>query len=327
MNKEYMGLMEGCRCKGRFAPSPSGRMHLGNIYTALASWLSAKKAGGEWLLRIEDLDPQRSKEEYAHLIEDDLQWLGLEWDEGGLDDRGALGPYTQSRRGDIYRDCLLRLNDMGLVYPCGCRRRDIMASSAPHQSDGRVIYSGHCRPAPGKGGAFAADAFEGRAGRLIVGDNVVEFTDANYGAQRVRLAEECGDFVLRRADGAWAYQLAVVADDALMGVTEVVRGVDLLLSTAQQIYIYRLMGWEVPAYRHLPLIGNPDGQRLSKRDRGLDMEQLRQRFTAEQLIGKIAYVAGWQPTADAVSAKELLRTFSWGDVSMRRMIIGEGFAE
>lgn len=306
--------------KGRFAPSPSGRMHLGNVYTAVASWLSAKKQGGSWLLRIEDLDPQRSKCEFARLIEDDLQWLGLQWDEGGIDGRGEAGPYVQSRRADIYTRCLELLNSRGLVYPCRCRRRDIMATQAPHQSDGRVVYSGHCRPASLVAPGLPAEAFSGCAVRLCVGDTTIDFVDGNYGSQRVDLARECGDFIIRRADGAWGYQLAVVADDAMMGVTEVVRGRDLLLSTAQQIYLYRLLGFDPPRFTHLPLIGNTCGQRLSKRDRGVDMADLRSRFTPARLLGKIACMAGWMPTDRPITPYELLEAYTPAPVGPVEMI-------
>ena len=131
---------------GRFAPSPTGRMHLGNIFAALVSWLSVRSQGGKWILRVEDLDPQRSRMEYARQIEDDLAWLGLEWDEGGVDSVGDHGPYCQSLRGDIYEEVLRRLESTGLTYPCYCTRADIMATQAPHESDGRVVYSGRCRP-------------------------------------------------------------------------------------------------------------------------------------------------------------------------------------
>ena len=132
---------------GRYAPSPTGRMHLGNLFSALMSWLSVKSRGGRWILRIEDLDPQRSKPEFSRLIEDDLNWLGLDWDEGGMADRGPHGPYSQSLRGEIYAEYLARLDATGYTYPCTCTRADIMATQAPHQSDGRVIYGGRCRPA------------------------------------------------------------------------------------------------------------------------------------------------------------------------------------
>ena len=267
---------------GRFAPSPTGRMHLGNIFNAYHSWRSVKERGGKWILRIEDLDPQRSKTEFARQIEDDLDWLGLDWDEGGIDGMGPNGPYRQSERSEIYREYFDRLVSLGLTYPCTCRRADILATQAPHQSDGRVIYAGTCRPAPGKP-MPSCDETRPAATRIIVPDREISFVDRFCGAQTVSLARDCGDFVLRRADGAWAYQLAVVVDDALMGVTEVMRGRDLLLSAAQQIFLYELLGFPVPEFAHLPLITNEQGVRLSKRDASMSMEYLRRRHTPSSL--------------------------------------------
>lgn len=297
--------------KGRFAPSPTGRMHLGNIYTALLSWLSVRRQGGSWILRIEDLDPQRSKYEYARQIEDDLDWLGLDWDEGGLDDRGPSGPYSQSRRHDIYETALAKLLDTGYCYPCRCRRADILATQAPHQSDGRIIYGGTCRPdvlpTPWSG---LVDRSAGAAVRLYVPGDIIAFDDLVYGHQEVALDSHCGDFILRRADGAWAYQLAVVVDDATMGVTEVMRGNDLLLSSAQQIYLYRLLGYEPPRFAHLPLIVNDAGVRLSKRDASLSMAELRRRYTAPELIGLIARMAGLTHDAAPITPRDLILAFS-----------------
>ena len=201
---------------GRFAPSPTGRMHLGNLFSALVSWLSVRSRGGRWILRIEDLDPQRSRLEYARQIEDDLLWLGLDWDEGGVDDRGANGPYSQSCRGNFYQEALERLNEAGLLYPCHCRRADILATQAPHQSDGRIVYAGTCRPQKFPLKNQSIDLSQPAALRLFVPDEEIEFTDRVFGTQMVNLSSHCGDFVVRRADGAWAYQLAVVVDDALM---------------------------------------------------------------------------------------------------------------
>ncbi|MDE5905369.1 tRNA glutamyl-Q(34) synthetase GluQRS [Duncaniella sp.] len=296
---------------GRFAPSPTGRMHLGNVFTALLSWLSVRKAGGRWILRIEDLDPQRSREEYARQIEDDLLWLGLEWDEGGLDDRGDAAPYRQSLRGEIYETYLRRLESTGYTYPCVCTRADIMATQAPHQSDGRVIYGGRCRPAKLPCVLPAENLTVRHAVRLYVPEDEICFSDRVYGQQRVSLATECGDFVLRRADGAWAYQLAVVVDDALMGVTEVVRGNDLLLSAAQQIYLYRLLGLQPPSYAHLPLLCNQAGQRLSKRDSSLSMDRLREAYSPERLVGYLAWLAGLQPEPHACRPDDLIEAFDW----------------
>lgn len=295
-----------CCVVGRFAPSPSGRMHLGNIYTAVMSWLSVKSRDGKWILRIEDLDPQRSKLEYARCIEEDLQWLGLQWDEGGLEGIGDHGPYVQSSRHHFYEDALSRLKATGMCYPCRCTRADIMATRAPHESDGRVVYKGTCRP------SLLPSPYQnipGSAVRIAVPDEDISFTDIIKGMQMVNLASQCGDFVLRRADGAWAYQLAVVVDDALMGVTEVMRGEDLLLSTAQQIYLYRLLGFTPPQFAHLSLVCNSQGVRLSKRDSSLSMECLRRNHTPQQILGTVAHMASLTPSPSPISLSDLLHLY------------------
>lgn len=288
---------------GRFAPSPTGRMHLGNLYAALMSWLSVRRRGGRWILRIEDLDPQRSRLEYARQIEDDLRWLGLDWDEGGVDSRGPNGPYVQSLRSDFYREALSRLDDTGLTYPCYCTRAELHAPSAPHASDGRFIYPGTCRP-PRLSGRTLPDRKPST--RIIVPDRDITFTDLICGPQSVNLAREIGDFILRRADGAWAYQLAVVTDDALMGVTEVMRGDDLLTSAAQQIYLYELLGYRPPEFAHIPLMLNEQGIRLSKRDTSLSMEALRASHTPQSLLGLLAHRAGLISSPNPITLDNLL---------------------
>lgn len=295
--------------KGRFAPSPTGRMHLGNVFSALLSWLSAKSQGGTWLLRIEDIDPQRSKQEYAELIMDDLHWLGLDWDEG---------PYYQSERGDIYEHYLKQLTDNGLTYPCYCTRADILATQAPHESDGRVVYKGTCRNlAPGvKTGPAAI-----RMKVPLEGKGILSFTDGHYGMQTIDLTTHCGDFIVRRKDGAWAYQLAVVVDDALMGINEVVRGCDLLLSSPQQIYLAQQLGFAPPHFTHLPLLCNKQGQRLSKRDQSLDMAALRTSNTPEEIIGMLAHAAGLQQSNEPITAQELVGEFSWDKIPTNNIIM------
>ena len=306
--------------KGRFAPSPTGRMHLGNVCCALLSWLSAKSQGGQWLLRIEDLDPQRSRYEWAEWIEDDLRWLGLTWDEGGLEaPGGSTGThYRQSLRSDIYEQHLQRLTAMGLTYPCYCTRAELQATQAPHESDGRQVYAGTCRHRS----APPPPDIKPKT-RLIVPDEDIAFTDRHYGAQRVNLARHCGDFVLRRGDGAWAYQLAVVVDDALMGVTEVVRGRDLLLSTPQQLYLYRLLRLTPPCFVHHPLLVNAAGQRLSKRDRSLDMEALRRRYTPAQLTGQLACLLGLLPRPQPATPQQLLPLFDWDRVPLADIVVDD----
>jgi glutamyl-tRNA synthetase len=280
-------------------------MHLGNVLSALLSWLSVKSKGGRWLLRIEDIDPQRSRPEYADLLMDDLRWLGLEWD-------GE--PVYQSQRCEVYEQYFRQLHQQGLTYPCYCSRADLLATQAPHESDGRVVYAGTCRHRPVQPGKPAAT-------RLVVPDCDITFVDGHYGQQTVNLASHVGDFIIRRKDGAWAYQLAVVVDDALMGITEVVRGRDLLLSSPQQIYVGRLLGFTPPRYIHFPLLCNSAGQRLSKRDQSLDMGCLRQKYEASQLVGWLACLAGIAPSPDAVGAKELVPLFDWQKVPREDIVL------
>lgn len=282
------------------------------------------------MLRIEDLDPQRCKLDYALQLEDDLRWLGLDWDEGGTENRGSCGPYLQSQRSEIYEDFLERLRRTGLTYPCTCTRADIMATQAPHESDGRIVYNGTCRPANIP--VIASNAVRASvpddspsglsaATRLYVPDKAITFTDGHYGAQSVNLATHCGDFILRRKDGAWAYQLAVVVDDALMGITEVVRGRDLLLSASQQLYLYGILSLNAPEFIHFPLLCNEAGQRLSKRDKSLDMGELRQTYTPEQIIGRIAYFAGQTDCPEPMNTQELLKLFEWDKVPVQDIVI------
>lgn len=307
---------------GRFAPSPTGRMHLGNVYSALLSWLSAKSQDGQWLLRIEDLDPQRSRLEYALQLEDDLRWLGLDWDRGGTSDP----LYVQSHRGHIYQQHLGRLTQLGLTYPCYCSRADILATQAPHESDGRVVYRGTCRPIGTPENQLwlakrAQACPHAPATRLIVPDRKITFIDGHYGPQSVNLCQECGDFILRRADGAWAYQLAVVVDDALMGVTEVVRGRDLLLSVPQQTYLYELLGYQAPSFSHIPLLINEKGQRLCKRDQSLHLGSLRQSYSAPQIIGLLAHFAGIIDRPEPIKPQELIPLFSWDKIPVNDIVV------
>ena len=298
--------------RGRFAPSPTGRMHLGNVFSALLSWLSVKSKGGEWLLRIEDIDPGRSRQAFADLLMDDLQWLGLSWD-------GE--PVYQSRRSAIYEHYFSLLREQGLTYPCYCTRADLLATQAPHESDGRVVYPGTCRP-KGKSpiGPTSPAIPRPASTRLIVPDRAIAITDGHYGPHSVNLSTHVGDFIIRRKDGAWAYQLAVVVDDALMGITEVVRGRDLLLSSPQQMYVAQLLGFSTPRFIHLPLLCNEEGQRLSKRDKSLDMESLRQHCTAPELIGHLAFLAGLQPEPQPATPKSLVGTFDWSKVPLNDII-------
>ena len=303
--------------RGRFAPTPSGRMHLGNAFSALMAWLSARSAGGEMVMRIEDLDPRAQSRERAELLMRDLEWLGLTWDEG---------PYYQSERGELYRAALGELAGRGLTYPCFCSRAELHAATAPHASDGTPIYAGTCRNLPAEEVARRS-AERPPAVRLRVpeeGDplGTIEFSDLAFGARSEVLARECGDFLVRRSDGVVAYQLAVVVDDALMGVSQVVRGCDLLGSCARQIYLGRLLGYEAPEYGHVPLLVAPDGRRLSKREKDLDLGALRERGARpERIVGALAAAAGLCDPGTDATPNELIELFTWDKLAAHRQNI------
>ena len=294
---------------GRFAPSPSGRMQLGNALSAMLAWLSAKQQGGEILLRIEDLDPARSKAEYAQGIMDDFRWLGLLWDRRATD---------QSKRGEAYAAALRQLEQMYLIYPCYCSRDQLHAASAPHASDGRVIYAGTCRNLTPEQRAVMTKK---PSLRIRLPDREISFRDGLQGDVTMNLQREFGDIILRRADGVAAYQLAVVVDDGTQGVTEVVRGRDLLSSTPVQLYLYELLGLTPPRFYHVPMLLAPDGRRLSKRDRDLDFGYLRQHFSPEEIIGLLGHLAGLMERWEPVSARELACDFSWSRVKQSDIIL------
>ena len=281
---------------GRFAPTPSGRMHLGNVFAALIAWLSVRSKGGSMLLRMEDLDTQRTSDEYAAILREDLLWLGLDWD---------VETPPQSKRSAVYDQYFEKLQDMGILYPCYCTRSQLHSVNAPHLSDGTYVYPGTCRE------LTAPPVDRAPAWRIKVPDRIWEFEDLVFGRQKENLVTDCGDFVVRRADGVYVYQLAVTVDDGQFGVTEVVRGMDLLGSSARQMYLQSLLGFSHPAYGHVPMLLSPDGRRLSKRDKDLDLGQLRLRRTPEQLIGALAYSAGLIDRDIPVSARELSACFDW----------------
>ena len=311
--------------RGRFAPSPSGRMHLGNLFCALLSYLSVKSRGGEWILRIEDLDTARCRPDYARQVEEDLRWLGLAWDEGGSAG-GPDAPYFQSQRTALYEAALVRLRGMGLVYPCFCTRAQLHAASAPHREDGLTVYPGTCRGLTPEDIARREAAGRKGALRLRVPEETVTFTDGHLGEVTEYLPTDCGDFLLRRSDGLFAYQLAVVVDDAAMGITEVVRGADLLSSTPRQLLLYELLGWEAPEFFHFPLLLSPDGRRLSKRDGDLGLASLRERYTPEEIVGKLAYLAGQNPGGGPRTPEELARGFDWDAVPRQDIRLPEGLS-
>lgn len=284
---------------GRFAPTPSGRMHLGNVFAALIAWLSVRSRGGFLVLRMEDLDTQRTNEEYAALLRQDLGWLGLDWD---------FETPPQSQRTQVYEDYFEKLRQMDLLYPCYCTRSQLHSADAPHLSDGTYIYPGTCRDlTPQQQAAFGRSP----AWRVKVPDKLWKFRDLAQGGYAENLAKDCGDFVVRRADGVFVYQLAVTVDDGEAEVTEVVRGMDLISSAPRQMYLQELFGFPHPVYGHVPLLLAPDGRRLSKRDRDLDLGYLRQYCTPVQILGVLAHASGLLPAPEAISAKELAAEFQW----------------
>ncbi|MCC8182095.1 MAG: tRNA glutamyl-Q(34) synthetase GluQRS [Clostridiales bacterium] len=305
---------------GRFAPSPSGRMHLGNAFSCLLAWLSVRSAGGRMLLRIEDLDPDRCRPDYAQQVEADLRWLGLDWDEGGMDGETAC---CQSRRREIYAHYLNLLQEDGLLYPCFCTRGELHAASAPHASDGTPLYPGTCRRLSPEEQTRRA-TLRRPALRIRVPDREIAFTDRLQGAYRENLARDCGDFILRRSDGVHAYQLAVVVDDGLLGVTQVVRGRDLLTSAPRQLWLQEILDFPHPTYAHVPLLLSADGRRLSKRDSALDLGAIRASGrTPESVVGSLAFWSGLIDRPQAISAKELIPLFSWDKVRREDVRLGQ----
>ena len=284
---------------GRFAPTPSGRMHLGNVFAALMAWASARSQSGEMVLRMEDLDTQRTSAEFAEILRSDLAWLGLDYDRETP---------AQSERSAVYDTYFEKLQDMGLIYPCYCTRSQLHSVNAPHLSDGTYVYTGTCRNLTAEDRA----KFDRKpAWRVIVPDKVWTVEDLVQGHYRLNLATDCGDMVMRRADGVYVYQLAVTVDDGEAGVTEVVRGMDLLSSAPRQMYLQSLFGFDHPTYAHVPMLLSSDGRRLSKRDRDLDLGELRKHVSPEKLIGTLAFAAGLIDRNTAISARELAREFSW----------------
>ena len=306
--------------QGRFAPSPSGRMHLGNVLSFLLAWLDARAAGGTVVLRMEDLDPLRTGEPWASRIADDLRWLGLEWEEG-FQVGGPNGPYCQRERTALYDAAFRALEEQGLLYPCWCSRHQRLAASAPHRSDGLSVYNGRCR-ALTQAQRDELSRTHRPAWRAMVPDLDVSFSDLCQGPYTEDLARDCGDFILRRSDGVYAYQLAVVVDDGDMGVTQVVRGSDLLSSTPRQIWLQRQLDLPQPEYGHVPLLYGADGHRLSKRQKDVDLGALRQMGKRpEDIVGQLACWAGLIDQPEPVQARELVAEFAWGKVRRENVVV------
>ncbi|MDD3118387.1 MAG: tRNA glutamyl-Q(34) synthetase GluQRS [Victivallales bacterium] len=311
--------------RGRLAPSPTGALHLGNARTFLIAWLSIRSRGGKLVMRLEDLDHPKVKPAAADAACRDLRQLGLDWDEGD-DCGGPHHPYRQSRRIAVYRAALAQLRAAGLVYPCTCTRRDVTAGqSAPHAGDYHR-YSGRCRHRYPDFPAAMAVTGPRRlpAWRFIAPDRDITFVDGCCGPQTVNIARTAGDFVLARHPDGAGYQLAVVVDDAMMQITEIVRGDDLLPCTAWQILLYEALEYPVPTFIHVPLVVGPDGKRLAKRHGDTRISELLQRGnTPEKIIGLLAWSCGWAEFGEALSPADLLPRFSWSTIPRQPLVIDD----
>ena len=297
-----MAAVDRVKPVGRCAPTPSGRMHLGNVFAALLAWLSVRSRDGEMVLRMEDLDTQRTSADFAQVLRQDLVWLGLDYDR-------ETPP--QSQRTEAYDEAFRILEEKGLLYPCYCTRSQLHSVNAPHLSDGTYVYPGTCRHLTRE----QRESFGRKpAWRVMVPDKVWQVKDWVQGEYSLNLSTDCGDMVVRRADGVYVYQLAVTVDDGEAGVTEVVRGMDLLSSAPRQMYLQEQLGLPHPGYAHVPMLLAPAGRRLSKRDRDLDLGALRRRVTPEELIRTLAYSAGIIDVRRSISAGELAKEFTWDKV-------------
>ncbi len=295
----------------RFAPSPTGYIHLGNVWVAFLNWLWTRQHQGTIVLRIEDIDRQRCRPIYAEALQEDLTWLGLDWDEGPGASY-AYGSAVQSERLDTYQAILDRWKREGRIYPCYCTRARLrQIASAPHPGEEAPGYDGHCRDLSPE---ERAKETKTPSWRFRMETEAVAFTDLLCGPQRRTLYAGRDDFVLLRADGMIAYQLAASADDGAMGITHVFRGRDLLSSTADQICLLQKQGGSVPVYGHVPLLVDADGVRLSKRQHGITVRDLRAAdVSAEKILGKLLFWAGAVPEGTALSAQEALRSIGWED--------------
>jgi glutamyl-tRNA synthetase len=296
--------------RGRYAPSPTGGLHLGNARTALLAWLHVRAAGGRLVLRVEDLDAGRVRPGLMERQLAELRWLGLDWDEGP-DVGGAHAPYVQSERMERYEAALAVLAERGLLFACTCSRRDIArAASAPHAGDEGPRYPGTCRDRlvdPGLA-SYLTLGLGDAALRVRVEPGAVGFDDEVAGPQQFDPGAEGGDFVVRRRDGAPAYQLAVVVDDAAMRITHVLRGADLLPSTARQLLLFRALGLAEPAFLHVPLLLGPDGERLAKRHGAVSLGELREGGAdPAAVLGWLAAGSGLAAAGERVAATELIR--------------------
>ncbi len=301
--------------RGRFAPSPTGLMHVGNARTALMAWLSIRSKGGRFVWRLEDLDTPRVVSGMAEAAEKDLNWLGLDWDEGPKQG-GAYGPYDQSSRFSLYEEALSQLLEAERIFPCTYSRKDLQAlASAPHGAGPGSPYPVSLRPVSLEAGWFEKlnESNSPYASiRFKVQPGTVAFVDKVQGKIEQEVLQEVGDFVVKRRDGMYAYQLAVVVDDIAMRISEVVRGVDLVSSTPRQIQLVRALAGSIPDYAHVPLVLNDKGEKLSKRDQGLTLASLREAgVQPEQLVGYFAFSLGLIDELISLSAGALIDHFRW----------------
>lgn len=294
----------------RLAPSPTGAQHVGNARTYLIAWLSARAQGAKITLRIEDIDSPRVKAGSAAGIMEDLRWLGLDWDDG---------PFVQTERLPLYEDALRRLREAEMVYPCTCTRSDIAeAASAPHLEHEGPAYPGTCA---GRRAADADSLDRPFAWRFRITDSPA-FDDLFRGSTPIDLRQVGGDFVVWKSSRTPAYQLAVVVDDAAMGITEVVRGDDLIPSTPRQLLLFKALGWPSPRYAHVPLVIGPDGRRLAKRHGDTRLATLRAAgVTAEALLGLLAKSCGWIARSEPITARELLPLFKWESIPREAFVL------
>lgn len=303
--------------RGRYAPSPSGMLHLGNLRTALLAWLFARASCGAFVLRIEDLDQPRVRAGATIAILDDLRWLGLDWDEGPRVD-GIHGPYFQSARSNLYAAALARLRTRDLLYPCYCTRAELARiASAPHADDGSSRYPGTCRSLSARQRRDREAAGRRPSLRFRSPETPITFVDVLAGTCVENVAATVGDFIVQRSDGTVAYQLAVVVDDALMGITQVVRGADLLSSTARQLALYDALGYPRPVeFAHVPLALDPTGSRMSKRDDATGLAPYRDRgVSREQIVGSLASSCGLWPNSQSATPHDLLAAFNAAAIS------------
>lgn len=303
--------------RGRLAPSPTGYLHLGNAWAFFLAWLAVRVQGGELVLRIEDIDQQRSRTSYIKAIVEDLQWLGLDWDfglgaAGSLDGECGAGYCAQSLRSHLYVQAMAQLEQRGLLYQCFCSRNELRnIAAAPHIDDIGVPYPGTCRQLTSAQREIFLAQGRRPSIRLRCPEGNISFIDAVQGSRCVTLADCGGDFVVQRSDGVVAYQLAVSVDDGHMGVTQVLRGRDILSSTPRQIALLQLLGYDLPEYAHVPLLLDAAGQRLAKRHKSLSLRALRQSGAqARDVIGLLGYLAGINPRGQAATPGELMPHFS-----------------